>query len=160
MIVMLVLLFIISVYLYIDLQDRNRQLSEAKMSISSLRAELDSLESIQYSPDRTREQDERLSVRETSPLTSFETRMLQQKGLANPVEDLKRDLLNRDDLIDHDGVLGGTMRFSSPDEIRILNSRWVLAFFEDGHIRGTMLLEYDVLREGEIDWKVLASIVD
>ncbi|MDA3886010.1 MAG: hypothetical protein PF638_10505 [Candidatus Delongbacteria bacterium] len=80
---------------------------------------------------------------------------LQRKGLANPEYDLKSDLLRHTELISYDAVLGGTMGFYE-EGMRLLDNR-LLARFEDGHIGGYMLLEYDVEPEGQINWKVLYS---
>jgi hypothetical protein len=49
------------------------------------------------------------------------------------------------------------MGFYSPDDIVLLNDRWVHAYFEDGHTAGSMLLEFDVREGGEIVWRPLAS---
>jgi len=56
--------------------------------------------------------------------------------------------------------MGGTMGFYSQKDIHVLTSRWVLASFEDGHIGGRMLLEYDVSSGGEIQWKVISAYLD
>ncbi|MFI5372954.1 MAG: hypothetical protein ACHQ52_15470, partial [Candidatus Eisenbacteria bacterium] len=73
--------------------------------------------------------------------------------------DLKVDLMKHPELIPYPGVEGGTMGFYSADWIRILGGRWVFARFEDGHIGGTMLLEYQV-RNGHITWKRIAAARD
>ncbi|MGM0677171.1 hypothetical protein [Ectothiorhodospira marina] len=88
-------------------------------------------------------------------LTEAQTRRLRRQGLNQPREDLLNDLIQRPELIDHEPVLGGTL-FFIPDESHILNDQWVLATFEDGHVRGQMLLEYQVAF-GTIDWRVLVS---
>ena len=64
------------------------------------------------------------------------------------------------ELIPYEGVLGGQMGFYDENGIQILDSRWVLADFEDGHIAGRMLLEYQVSNEGQISWKVLNSYLE
>ncbi|AHK80226.1 hypothetical protein M911_14895 [Ectothiorhodospira haloalkaliphila] len=91
-------------------------------------------------------------------LTQGQERRLRRLGLNQPREDLLNDLVQQPELIDHDPVLGGTL-FFVPDETHVLNDRWVLATFEDGHIRGQMLLEYEVAF-GTIDWRVLDSVLD
>ncbi|ANB01945.1 hypothetical protein [Ectothiorhodospira sp. BSL-9] len=91
-------------------------------------------------------------------LTQGQERRLRRLGLNQPREDLLNDLVQQPELIDHDPVLGGTL-FFVPDETHILNDRWVLATFEDGHVRGQMLLEYEVAF-GTIDWRVLTSELD
>ncbi|MCG5523703.1 hypothetical protein LRB11_01995 [Ectothiorhodospira haloalkaliphila] len=91
-------------------------------------------------------------------LTQGQERRLRRLGLNQPREDLLNDLVQQPELIDHDPVLGGTL-FFVPDETHVLNDRWVLATFEDGHIRGQMLLEYEVAF-GTVDWRVLDSVLD
>jgi hypothetical protein len=81
---------------------------------------------------------------------------LKEKGLSNPVQDILSDLKNHRELIPYEGVLGGTMRFYDK-ESWILNDKWVFAYFEDGHIGGHMLLEYNVNENGKINWKRLAA---
>ncbi len=85
-----------------------------------------------------------------------EIRYLIENGLTNPVNQLKEDLTARDDLIPVEGVLGGTMRIYSTDQIRILPGRYVFAVFEDGHIQGNLILQYDV-KDGQISWKIIES---
>jgi hypothetical protein len=70
---------------------------------------------------------------------------------------LKNDLKNRQDLIPYEGVLGGTMGFYDDNQIHVLNYRWVYARFEDGHIGGEILLEYNISEDGTIKWKVIDS---
>jgi hypothetical protein len=82
------------------------------------------------------------------------------KQLDNQVKDIVSDLMKHPELIPHKGVLGGTMGFYSEQNIKVLNSKWVLAQFEDGHIGGWMLLEYKVLKSGSISWKVIDSFLE
>jgi len=49
------------------------------------------------------------------------------------------------------------MRFFK-DEIYVLTSKWVLAYFEDGHIAGKILLEYSVGDNGAISWQVIQAM--
>jgi len=84
---------------------------------------------------------------------------LVRKGLANPVEDLRSDLISDPDLIGTSAVLGGQMGFYFRDGIHILNKRWVFAYFEDGHLAGAMLLRYDIDEEGRIKWEVIDEII-
>jgi len=93
-------------------------------------------------------------------LLPWEKEALQKKGLQDPVNDLVSDLQQHPELIPHGGVLGGTMGFGFPDKIHVLTDRWVLAYFEDGHIAGWMLLEYQVARGGRITWRVIDSYVE
>lgn len=87
-------------------------------------------------------------------LSEFELRRLQRKGLRNPVFELLQDLASRTDLIPAEAFFGGTMHII-PGESYVLTDRWVLAGFEDGHVRGNLWLEYDVGLDGRISWRVL-----
>lgn len=96
-----------------------------------------------------------MSQRQVQPgLSDFEIRRLQRKGLRNPVFDLLQDLASRADLIPADAFFGGAMHIVSGYSF-VLTDRWVLAGFEDGHVRGYLWLEYDVAMDGRISWRVL-----
>jgi hypothetical protein len=93
-----------------------------------------------------------------SMLDPADLHYLRRRGLAHPVASIKADLVKNRQLIPVNGVLGGTMQF--PEErIQVLNRRWVLAYFEDGHKAGEMLLEYSVSPSGKISWKPLETVV-
>jgi hypothetical protein len=91
-------------------------------------------------------------------LTNAQIQAMQRRGIARPEPQLRRDLTEQPDLIPHEPVLGGNMYFV-PEGIHILNDRWVLATFEDGHIRGQMLLEYEVVH-GNVVWQVIESYLE
>ena len=91
-------------------------------------------------------------------LTNAQIQAMQRRGLARPDVQLRSDLAQQPELIRHEPVLGGSMYFV-PEGIHILNDRWVLATFEDGHIRGQMLLEYEVVH-GNVVWQVIESYVE
>ena len=90
-------------------------------------------------------------------LLPWEIEELRKKGLNNPVADLIADLQRHPEFIPHKGVLGGTMAFGFPEKIHVLTEHYVLAYFEDGHIGGWMVLEYSVARGGKISWRVIDS---
>jgi hypothetical protein len=161
-IILTVLFVIVSVILFFRYQDQTRKLEEALATVTDLSERIDILKEEDYAMRETPQQPQvgEALPKEISPFSSFETRLLRSKGLDDPVRDITNDLLRRTDLISEEGVLGGTMGFYSPDNIRILNSRWVFAYYEDGHVRGSMLLEYEVEQGGRIHWKVLDSFVD
>jgi hypothetical protein len=51
------------------------------------------------------------------------------------------------------------MNFYDDSKIWVLTKKWVLAYFEDGHIAGYLLLKYEVTESGKINWKTLASYI-
>lgn len=129
----------------------------------ALETRVDSLRTALSADDRTTARGRNLAkspdadtreVREVIDASEIEE--LKQEGLADPVHDLKKDLEEHRELIPYPGVLGGTMGFYREDDIRILGRRWVFARFDDGHIGGSMLLEYRVVH-GTIHWKALAA---
>jgi hypothetical protein len=78
----------------------------------------------------------------------------------DPKEKLIDDLVTRPDLIPHDAVLGGKMGFYDREDIHLLNDKWILAAFEDGHIGGYMLLEFQIRDKDDIDWQVMSSYLE
>jgi len=92
-------------------------------------------------------------------LDPAEVALLKARGLANPVADLRADLLRRPDLIPFEGVMGGRMQFV-PTGIAVLSPEWVYARFEDGHVAGSCLLAFEILPGGEIVWRRLAARQD
>lgn len=88
-----------------------------------------------------------------------EIAQLKQKGLKDPVKDLKSDLMKRQDLIPYKGVVGGIMGFYQEENIHIISSKWAVALFNDGHIDGIMLLKYTVQNGGKIRWYVMDSFL-
>jgi len=92
-------------------------------------------------------------------LYSWDIEEMKRRGLKEPVKDIISDLMQHRELIPYKGSLGGTMNFYSEGQIRILTKKWVLAYFEDGHNGGYILLEYEVTNSGKIKWKALASYI-
>jgi hypothetical protein len=92
-------------------------------------------------------------------LSSWDIDKFKEKGLQNPIEDIIGDLRNHRELIPYKGTLGGTMAFW-PSGSYLLTSRWALAYFEDGHNLGYMLLEYKISNAGKISWRVIDSYLD
>jgi len=91
-------------------------------------------------------------------LTNAQVQAMQRRGIARPEPQLRDSLMAQPQLIPHEPVLGGQMHFL-PEGIHVLNDRWVLATFEDGHVRGHMLLEYEVLH-GNVTWQAVDSYLE
>jgi hypothetical protein len=85
---------------------------------------------------------------------------LKKAGLNDPVREIRESLVSDPDLISSSPVLGGKMGFYFYDGIHILNNRWVLAYFEDGHLAGSMVLRYQVDGNGGIKWEVVDEYID
>jgi hypothetical protein len=93
-------------------------------------------------------------------LSSPEIQYLKKKGLKNPVKDIITDLTKHNELIPYRGALGGKMGFYYEKDIYVVSTKLVRASFDDGHIGGWMLLEYQVTDKGKISWKVLESYLE
>ncbi|MGV3541339.1 MAG: hypothetical protein ACO1OQ_16100 [Rufibacter sp.] len=91
---------------------------------------------------------------ELGTLSNSDIQRLKKKGLKNPEADLMNDLMRKQkSLLTAQGSMGGTMAIR---DIRILNDRYAMAYFEDGHNGGNMLLRYSV-NNGTITWTRLDS---
>lgn len=99
-------------------------------------------------------------LRNRPRLWSWDIERFKKKGLKQPQKDIIADLRKHNELIPYEGVRGGRMGFYFEDNIWVLTKKWVLAYFEDGHIDGYMLLEYQVSDDGKISWKVIKSYLD
>ena len=95
----------------------------------------------------------------SSLLTPGQLQDLRQRGLSDPVRDLTADLERHPELIPIKPVAGGTMRFYG-SQSAVLSPKWMLAYFEDGHVAGHALMEYRVSPGGKIDWTVLTAKQD
>ncbi len=73
---------------------------------------------------------------------------------------LRQDLIKNAKVINVEGVKGGSMNFYDENGIKILNNKWVLAKFDDGHITGEILLEYTIDDNKKINWRKIASYIE
>jgi hypothetical protein len=90
-------------------------------------------------------------------LFGWDIQAMKRKGMADPARQIIADLKQHRELIPYKGILGGTMNFYDDSKIWVLTKKWVLAYFEDGHVAGYLLLEYEVTQGGKIAWKTVAS---
>ena len=77
-------------------------------------------------------------------------------GISNPKEYIENSLRQKPELIPIRGELGGKMNFGN---IEILSSKWLIAEFDDGHIHGKGIYEYNLNKNGELDFKLLSSMI-
>lgn len=117
---------------------RSREYAELRREADSLKSQLSEL----------KEYKERLP---------YSDEMLIQKlgftGFNGEIEDIENDLRMHPELIPYPGVLGGTMGYAG---IRVLSDKWVLAYYEDGHIDGYMMVSYKWNGSG-FQWKLVDS---
>lgn len=130
------------------------EVAEIDRELEQERAAADSLESMMLPPDTMQMMPPGGSdfVDELGALSESDIQRLKRKGLRNPESDLMNDLNRRQrQLIPAEGTMGGTMAIR---DSRILNDRYAIAYYEDGHNGGYLLLKYDV-NNGNISWKVV-----
>ena len=155
------LFLFLALYFYWQKREAEGRLAIANNEVEEIDAELaqkneafDSLEDRMLPPD-TMEMvppGSAAFVDELGTLSQSDLQRLQQKGLQNPETDLMNDLNRKQSrLIPAEGTLGGTMAIR---DSRILNDRYAMAYYEDGHNGGYMLLKYTV-NNGNINWTVV-----
>lgn len=74
--------------------------------------------------------------------------------IPNPEEYISNSLKAQNDKIPAEAVLGGTMEFRL---VQVLTEDWVLAIYDDGHIQGKSIFEYELQPNGEIEFSEVAS---
>ena len=80
---------------------------------------------------------------------------LKRQGLDDPPRRIRESLVAHPELIPFAGILGGTMSIRPYEDIALLSTPYAFARFDDGHIGGSMLLEYTIMPGPEIHWKRL-----
>ena len=80
---------------------------------------------------------------------------LKRQGLDDPPRRLRESLVAHRELIPFEGIHGGVMSIRPREDVALLSPPYAFARFEDGHIGGSMLLEYTVMPAQEIHWKRL-----
>jgi hypothetical protein len=134
----------------------DRQVEKIDSELEKEKAAADSLEGMMLPPDTMELMPPGgvAFVDELGTLSQSDIQKLQRKGLKNPETDLMNDLNRKQNqLIREKGAMGGTMAIR---DSRILNDRYAMAYYEDGHNGGYLLLKYTV-NNGAINWTVVDS---
>lgn len=132
--------------------------TDQQMTSAYFRHYLDSLE---VELARLRQPTEHPSPRALHPIDDIYLDILREKGLKDPIHDLVTDLTSHPEIIPgKTAFVGGRFGFYDVAGIRVLNQHWVLAPYEDGHVGGDLLLEYDIDKAGKIHWRVLLNEMD
>ena len=76
------------------------------------------------------------------------------EGVDDPVQFIKNQLRNQPDKIPLSPVLGGNMEFRKID---IISEKWLLAIYDDGHVQGKAIMEYDLQQDGSVKYTVVAT---
>ncbi len=79
---------------------------------------------------------------------------LSRSGLT--IEEVENSLKEHPEVIGQDAVLGGRMGFN---RVMMLTPNWVFGQFEDGHVLGWGIYEYQHSK-GVFTWREIASILD
>lgn len=95
-------------------------------------------------------------AQDASPLPGPEWEKLGKSNRPDPRTWLTENLLSRTDLIPWKGIHGGTMKIYDPSMVWFFGPRWCIAWVEDGHIGGYILLRFDPEFE-EPHWRMLDS---
>jgi hypothetical protein len=90
-------------------------------------------------------------------LDDVDVMQLKKAGLGDPVHQLRDSLMAHPEVIPTTGMRGGAMRIWHGEHIVLLPSPYVFARFDDGQVRGSMLLEYSIVPGGGMTWKRLWS---
>jgi hypothetical protein len=94
------------------------------------------------------------------PIAPHEIEQLRRRGLHDPIPQLVEDLQKHAEVLPDSGVLGGRLGFYDPEGIHVLDSRWVYARFDDGHIGGSGVFEFAIQPDGSLVWKVVSARMD
>ncbi len=120
----------------------NKTISLPTDSIGKLKNKIDSLNKMTID----------LESKLNSWFTEQEIDILRRKGIQNPEKEITDNLYKNTKLIPYSGVLGGKMRIG---DVKLLGDRWAIAYFDDGHIDGEMLLRYKITKDSTIKWSVI-----
>ena len=77
---------------------------------------------------------------------------LKQKGIQSPEKEIIGNLFENTQMIPYYGTLGGKMWIG---DVKLLGDRWAIAYFQDGHIDGEMILRYRITKDSTIKWTVI-----
>lgn len=86
----------------------------------------------------------------TAPLVDLEPYMvdaIKRAGVSDPAL-LVSDLKQNPAVIPEEAVLGGTMGFT---QVRIIDDHWVYGAYEDGHIAGAAIFQWE-MKDSKIIW--------
>jgi hypothetical protein len=165
---MLALVLGVSLVARTDLKSKNEKLIIENESLVEVKMELEEkIESLKIDNVNLANENLELEIAKDFTQKKYEDEklpssltidILKNKGIDDYTIILK-DLENQASLIGHGGVLGGTMMFVV-EESKLLNEKYVFAYFEDGHINGYALLKYTINKNLDIEWSVLESEVN
>ena len=86
--------------------------------------------------------------------SEFDNADFKEKGIKDPEKFITDELRSKPELIPIKGVLGGTISFG---QIQLLGSKYLIAFYDDGHIEGKSIYEYKMNDSGKVEFKIVGS---
>ena len=89
-----------------------------------------------------------------SPNYESSINRLKRKGLSDPLNMIRDDLMQNQDIIPDRDMPKGKLYFQR-NYINIINEKWVAAYYENGHFGGELLLRMDIDKNKKIAWTVL-----
>ena len=121
-----------------ELTALKQQVAEAVQKSNTVQAELAALKAqIQYLPQ----------------LEPYMLEAIQRAGISDPGA-LLADSKQHPEVIPAGAVLGGTMQFT---QLGLINERWVYGAYEDGHIAGAAVFQWEKQDSGIIWTPILVS---
>ena len=75
-------------------------------------------------------------------------------GIQDPADFIKNQLRNQPERIPLSPAVGGTMAFRKID---IISEKWLLAIYDDGHVQGKAIMEYELQPNGTVKYTVVAT---
>ncbi|NJW52635.1 hypothetical protein HC175_06850 [Salinimicrobium sp. CDJ15-91] len=75
-------------------------------------------------------------------------------SIANPEQYISEALKQQKQIIPMEAVLGGQMEFR---QVQVLTEDWVLAIYDDGHVQGKTIFEYELQKDGKLRFQEVAS---
>lgn len=74
------------------------------------------------------------------------------RDIEDPEAFIAEDLGQRPELIPLDAVLGGIMAFR---KIQVLSDKWVMTTYDDGHIQGHAIFQYQLTPEKNLEYQLI-----
>lgn len=158
----ILLLAVVLVFSFITVKNYRTRLNSAEQNILSLESQNKDLKEQKTALSKEVEDmkskiAEKEQIIESFPhLNEIMLSQMKQSGFNGDASTIIDDLMKHNELIPYKGVLGGTMGFYFKNKIYVLSDKWVLAYFDDGHIGGYMLLNYKWSNKG-FSWRVIDS---
>ncbi len=147
--ILLLLIFLTITYLSFNCYTQKRQVIRLLAEIERIKKENqslnDSLKEVKY-----------------APFGNYFLEKLKEDSLTDLINSIIADIETREFVhsinFPYPGIHGSIPVFYT-DPIILVNEKWILAKFTDGHYEGFALFEYKV-ENGKIKWKVINSCID